>query len=84
MSNAKSFVDSAIKQYKASLSSIWLVDLYLQVAVFSKTYCPYCKKAKAALESFKLKDDALGWIEIDDHPNMDAIQDYLKELTGAR
>jgi glutaredoxin 3 len=49
--SVKSFVDSAIAKYK--------------VVGFSKSYCPYCKKAKAALETFKFKEGALGWIEIE-------------------
>nr|AFC37789.1 glutaredoxin 1 [Aphelenchoides fragariae] len=70
MSVGKAFVDSAIKQYK--------------VVGFSKSYCPYCKKAKEALDSYKFKEGAFGWIEIEDRKDMDEIQDYLKELTGAR
>jgi glutaredoxin 3 len=70
MSNVKSFVDSAIKQYK--------------VVGFSKTYCPYCKKAKDALQSFNYKDGAFQWIEIEERKDCEEIQDYLKELTGGR
>ncbi|KAI6183284.1 Glutaredoxin 1 [Aphelenchoides bicaudatus] len=68
--SVKSFVDSQIKQYK--------------VVGFSKTYCPYCKKAKSALDTFKFKDGAFGWIEIDDRSDCNEIQDYLQQLTGAR
>lgn len=68
--SVKAFVDSAIKQYK--------------VVGFSKSYCPYCKKAREALESFKFNDGAYGWIEIEDRKDCSEIQDYLNELTGGR
>merc|ERR1712150_465346 len=51
-----------------------------KVVVFSKSYCPFCHKAKKALEGMW---DYL-WIEIENMPNMDAVQDVLKEMTGAR
>lgn len=66
----KSFVDNLISTKK--------------IVGFSKTYCPYCKKAKSAIESFKLKPGVFEWVEIESHPNCDQIQDYLKEITGAR
>ncbi|VDO61541.1 unnamed protein product [Heligmosomoides polygyrus] len=68
--SAKSFVDGLLKANK--------------VVVFSKSYCPYCHKARAALESVNIKKDALEWIEIDGRPDMNEIQDYLQSLTGAR
>merc|ERR1712212_1161443 len=51
-----------------------------KVVVFSKSSCPFCHKAKKALEGMW---DYL-WIEIENMPNMDAVQDVLKEMTGAR
>ncbi|VDK55032.1 unnamed protein product [Cylicostephanus goldi] len=62
--SAKSFVDGLLKSHK--------------VVVFSKSYCPYCHKAKAALESCNVKPDAMAWIEIEDRPDCAQIQDYLK------
>jgi glutaredoxin 3 len=66
------FVDSRLQKYP--------------VVVFSKSYCPYCHKAKAALDSFKprFNRDAYEWVEIDGREDMDEIQDYMKELTGGR
>ncbi|KFM26201.1 Glutaredoxin-C4 [Auxenochlorella protothecoides] len=55
-----------------------------RVVVFSKTFCPYCKKAKAALASVGLKGDALKVIELDTREDGNAIQDALLELTGGR
>ncbi|KAL8440465.1 hypothetical protein Efla_005607 [Eimeria flavescens] len=53
-----------------------------KVTVFSKTYCPYCKKAIAALETLKLDDLHVEQIEKNEY--CDAIQDYLLKKTGAR
>ena len=53
-----------------------------KVVVFSKTYCPYCKKAKEALSSTGLKDYAL--VELDERNDGDEIQDILKGITGGR
>uniref|UniRef100_A0A914EJ16 Glutaredoxin domain-containing protein n=1 Tax=Acrobeloides nanus TaxID=290746 RepID=A0A914EJ16_9BILA len=70
--DVKEFVDSNIAKYP--------------VAVFSKSYCPFCHKAKSALESFKEKyqPGSLEWVEIEKHPDVQEIQDYLNELTGGR
>ncbi|CAM9698870.1 unnamed protein product [Choristocarpus tenellus] len=51
------------------------------IMVFSKTYCPYCKKAKNALSkigaSFKV-------LELDNESNGATIQDTLLAMTGQR
>ncbi|PAV85366.1 hypothetical protein WR25_07226 [Diploscapter pachys] len=70
MSNVKAFVDGIIQSNK--------------VAVFSKSYCPYCHKARNALESQNLKEGTMKWVEIEDNPDCEKIQDYLKDLTGSR
>ncbi len=54
-----------------------------QVVIFSKTYCPYCAKAKQAIGSL-LDLNAVVIIELDKRPDGNAIQDYLLELTGGR
>lgn len=69
-SSIKSFVDNLITSRK--------------VAVFSKTYCPYCTFAKDALKSFNMSKDIYEVVEIEARDDCDAIQDYLKELSGAR
>ncbi|KAI8378281.1 thioredoxin-like protein [Choanephora cucurbitarum] len=52
-----------------------------KIAVFSKSYCPYCQKAKKLLQD-------LGYeffvIELDNESNGAAIQQYLQEKTGQR
>ncbi|KAI6203513.1 Glutaredoxin-1 protein [Aphelenchoides besseyi] len=68
--SVKTFVDQVINSHK--------------IAVFSKSFCPFCSKAKSAIGSFSLKPGALEWIEIDQREDCEQIQDYLKELTGAR
>jgi glutaredoxin 3 len=70
MSDAQNFVDEKIGTHK--------------VAVFSKSYCPFCHKAKAALESFKYKPNEFYWIEIEDRKDCQEIQDYLLKITGER
>ena len=53
-----------------------------KVVVYSKTYCPFCKKAKTALDETGLKDYVL--IELDTMDDCEAYQDSLKQITGAR
>ncbi|CCG81293.1 Glutaredoxin-1 [Taphrina deformans PYCC 5710] len=49
------------------------------VAVFSKSYCPYCKATKETLSQF-IKNYYL--IELDQEENGADIQNYLREKTG--
>ena len=51
------------------------------VFVFSKSYCPYCDKAKQALDNLGAKYEVE---EIESRPDVDDIQTALGELTGAR
>ncbi|KAK9845526.1 hypothetical protein WJX81_008659 [Elliptochloris bilobata] len=53
-----------------------------KVAVFSKSYCPYCKKAKQALDTLIKGQYYIE--ELDEVPDGDSIQDALLELTGGR
>ncbi|XP_065830881.1 uncharacterized protein [Oscarella lobularis] len=53
-----------------------------KVVVFSKTYCPYCKKAKDALKGIGLTDYTL--YELDERDDGAAVQDALQEITGGR
>ncbi|GBF90226.1 hypothetical protein Rsub_03359 [Raphidocelis subcapitata] len=52
-----------------------------KVVVFSKTYCPYCVKAKRALQQLTTNFHV---VELDQRGDGDAIQDALLDLTGAR
>lgn len=64
----KDWVESQIKSNK--------------VVVFSKTYCPYCTKAKRALKESGLKDFLL--VELDNRDDGDEIMNILLGITGAR
>ena len=65
----KQFVDESIKNDA--------------VLVFSKSYCPYCTKAKRALQKF-LAAAKIKVVELDERQDGAEIQDYLAELTGGR
>ena len=51
------------------------------VVVFTKNYCPYCNQVKALFDGMQVKYKEF---DIENHPEMNPIQDYFKELTGAR
>lgn len=69
MAGAKEIVDKAIAENR--------------VMVFSKSYCPFCIKAKRALESV-LPRDKIGVMELEQRSDCAAIQDYLLSITGGR
>ncbi|KAI7886965.1 glutaredoxin [Lichtheimia hyalospora FSU 10163] len=52
-----------------------------KVAVFSKSYCPYCQRAKALLKSLGVEFFV---IELDEDSNGGAIQAYLLTRSGQR
>lgn len=62
------FVDEIIKTHK--------------VAVFSKSSCPFCVKAKNILKKYDIKDIYI--VELDTRDDAGKIQDYLSKITGAR
>ncbi|KAK5069716.1 Glutaredoxin [Lithohypha guttulata] len=51
------------------------------VAVFSKSYCPYCRATKSLLDDKHAKYYV---IELDQVSDGAAIQDALEEMTGQR
>ncbi|KAF4310625.1 putative glutaredoxin protein [Botryosphaeria dothidea] len=51
------------------------------VAVFSKSYCPYCRATKSLLSELGAKYYAIELDQVDDGA---AIQDALEEITGQR
>lgn len=53
-----------------------------RVVIFSKTYCPYCRKAKDAFQAAGLEKYTL--YELDEREDGDAILDVLRDMTGAR
>ncbi|EAU92516.1 hypothetical protein CC1G_00735 [Coprinopsis cinerea okayama7 len=68
----------------ASISE--LVDSTIEknrVVIFSKSYCPYCRKAKNLFaEKFPQVEPKV--LELDELDNGSAIQDYLQQKTGQR
>ncbi|KAI8364074.1 thioredoxin-like protein [Blakeslea trispora] len=52
-----------------------------KIAVFSKSYCPYCQKAKRLLQELDYEFFA---IELDTKDEGAAIQQYLQDKTGQR
>ena len=53
------------------------------VMVFSKSYCPHCLRAKRILDS-ELGYGKYAVLELENRSDCAAIQDYLRQLTGAR
>ncbi|KAG8935645.1 glutaredoxin [Tulasnella sp. 419] len=69
--SSKQLVESAIKGHT--------------ITVFSKSYCPYCRRAKGIINELKLKDDQTVKIfELDEMEEGSEIQSYLLEKTGQR
>jgi glutaredoxin 3 len=54
-----------------------------KVVVFSKTYCPYARKAKNILAEYPIDPARIEIIEIEKRPDCNEIQSYMRELTGA-
>ncbi|CAK7198587.1 hypothetical protein SEUCBS139899_001250 [Sporothrix eucalyptigena] len=54
------------------------------VIIFSKTYCPFSKRAKGLLLDKYVIDPAPFVVELDTHPLGPALQARLAELTGRR
>ncbi|KAH8910452.1 glutaredoxin [Coniochaeta sp. PMI_546] len=52
------------------------------VIIFSKSYCPYSKRAKGVLLEKYLIEPAPYVVELDEHPLGPKLQNKLKEMTG--
>ncbi|XP_062574627.1 uncharacterized protein LOC134236459 [Saccostrea cucullata] len=59
-----------------------------KVVIYSKSSCPFCKKAKQVFQKYikkgTLKREDYEVIEIENDPNCVAIQTYMMKKTGAR
>ncbi|KAM9138606.1 glutaredoxin-1 isoform 1-T2 [Pangshura tecta] len=55
-----------------------------KVAVFIKPGCPYCKEAENLLKKYPFKKGHLEFIDITTEDDMDGIQAYFQQTTGAR
>jgi len=58
--------------------------LQYPVVVFSKNYCPYCRKAEELLSSMLNDDGELHVIDLMQSENFSDIQDTLERLTNRR
>uniref|UniRef100_A0A8D0G872 Glutaredoxin-1 n=1 Tax=Sphenodon punctatus TaxID=8508 RepID=A0A8D0G872_SPHPU len=67
---AQQFVNSKIKSDK--------------VTVFGKPACPYCRMALELLSKYPFKDEHLEFIDITSRSDMESIQKYFQQATGAR
>ncbi|GIL78301.1 hypothetical protein Vretifemale_7742, partial [Volvox reticuliferus] len=54
-----------------------------KVMVYSKSYCPYCVKAKNALNKF-ITPNQYTVVELDQRADTDVMQDALLQITGGR
>lgn len=88
---SQSFSTSTVKLGNSNSSSNMSAELKAnldkqiaehKVFVISKSYCPYCVKAKDLFGKMNLPDYKV-W-DIENEPEMDAIQDYMLSLTGGR
>ncbi|XP_042357974.1 glutaredoxin-1 [Plectropomus leopardus] len=55
-----------------------------KVVLFIKPTCPYCVMAKDVLAKYKFKPGHLECVDISGRSDMDSMQEYFLELTGAR
>ncbi|XP_059185174.1 glutaredoxin-1 [Centropristis striata] len=55
-----------------------------KVVLFIKPTCSYCIMAKDVLSKYKFKPGHLECVDISSRSDMDNMQDYFLELTGAR
>ena len=53
------------------------------VVIFSKSYCPYCRRAKAVFKELQLRKDPYV-VELDQREDGWEIQDALSDMVGRR
>ena len=70
MSATKTKIDNLLKEKK--------------VVVISKSYCPFCKKAKQVLAKYKIPKENIEILEIESDSDCEEIQKYMQVLTGGR
>ncbi|TKY72788.1 Glutaredoxin-C4 protein [Spatholobus suberectus] len=78
-------IASATASLQASASSVGkFVDETIsshRIVIFSKTYCPYCRRAKAV---FKELNQVPHVVELDEREDGSKIQDILINIVGRR
>ncbi|KAG8898693.1 glutaredoxin [Tulasnella sp. 403] len=55
-----------------------------KVAIFSKSYCPFCKRAKSLIASYNLPAEDVKILELDEEADGPEIQAYLQQKTEQR
>ena len=63
------------------------IDTLLQekkIVVISKSYCPFCKKAKQVLAKYNIPKEHIAILEIENDSSCEEIQKYMQVLTGGR
>ncbi|KAL6874143.1 hypothetical protein ACP4OV_014225 [Aristida adscensionis] len=68
-SSPKSFVKSTVAAH--------------DVVIFSKSYCPYCRRAKAVFKELQWKKEPYV-VELDEREDGSEIQDALLDIVGRR
>lgn len=76
---------TAVKQQ----SPAEIIDTFIAskpIVIFSKMSCPFCRKAKAAIATFRPEKERFVYIELDQRPDLpgDAIQDEFQKRYGSR
>ena len=54
------------------------------VFIISKSYCPFCVKAKQVLKKYNIPAENIEIQEIENDKDCNEIQDYMRQLTGGR
>ena len=89
------FISCFFLQIKIGLSASKPVSMSVKAAmdkkiaekavfVISKSYCPFCVKAKNVLKKYNIPADKIEIQEIENDSKCNEIQDYMKQITGGR
>ena len=70
MSSVHDDIDKLITDYK--------------VAMIIKKSCPFCRRAKKVLDTYKMSGNDLKIRDIEGDPDGDVIQEYMGRMTGER
>ena len=55
-----------------------------KVFVVSKSYCPFCVKARKVLAKYKIAEEDIEIMEIENLPDCQDIQNEMQKITGGR
>ncbi|CAI4227501.1 unnamed protein product [Auanema sp. JU1783] len=54
------------------------------IVIFSKTHCPFCRKVKSILSTFRLDSSQYVYVELDERDDCEAIQQEFIRSYGSR